>query len=137
MNHFDIIGIGAGPANLSLAALSSKSPNLKTIFFEKQQKYQWHKDMLIPNSLLQVSYLKDLVTLVDPTNKYSFLNFLKKKKCLYQFITSDVDKISRVEFSQYLSWVQDEIKSIKKGEEVLNVSFNGNKIDILTSKNKF
>jgi lysine N6-hydroxylase len=30
-----------------------------------------------------VSYLKDLVTLVDPTSRYSFLNFLVREGRIY------------------------------------------------------
>ncbi len=64
MQYFDVFGIGASPANLSLAALLIKAPHLKTYFCDSQPQLIWHQGMLISDTKLQVSYLKDLVTLV-------------------------------------------------------------------------
>lgn len=133
MKYFDLFGIGAGPANLSLAALSVKAPYLKAYFCDSQPKLIWHQGMLISDSKLQVSYLKDLVTLVDPTNPYSFLNFLHQKGCLYQFITSDFQKISRLEFSNYLNWVFNSLDSVHGNEQALSVEYSSNKSFIVTT----
>jgi len=80
MIKYDVVGIGVGPANLSLAALLTKTPHLTSRFIEKQANFVWHAGMLLPKSNLQVSHLKDLVTLVDPTNPYSYINYLHSKK---------------------------------------------------------
>jgi len=133
MKEYELIGIGAGPANLSLAALTQKA-NIEAIFFDKQEDFSWHPGMLLPDAKLQVSFLKDLVTLVDPTNEYSFLNFLMHKESLYQFITANFPQISRLEFNQYLRWVFHRLPIVSKGEPVFEVEFNGELLVIKTSK---
>ncbi len=77
---YDIAGIGIGPFNLGLAALCEPVAALKTVFFEQKSEFGWHERMMIPGTTLQVSYLADLVTLADPSSKYSYLNFFKKAK---------------------------------------------------------
>ncbi len=48
---YDIAGIGIGPFNLGLAALSEPIKTLKTIFIEQKPAFSWHEGMLIPGSL--------------------------------------------------------------------------------------
>ena len=59
---------------------------------------------MLPEATLQVSYLKDLVTLADPTNPYSFLSFLFKEKRFYRFLHADFQRVTRKEYNQYLQW---------------------------------
>lgn len=81
--RLDIIGIGLGPSNLSLAALGSEIgvygaiPGAQTSFLRSTRDDPGglqHADQL----------LKDLVSAVAPTNRYSFLNYLVKRK-FYRF----------------------------------------------------
>nr|WP_262927977.1 lysine N(6)-hydroxylase/L-ornithine N(5)-oxygenase family protein [Paraburkholderia phenoliruptrix] len=55
---------------------------IKARFFDKRSEFQWHSGLMLPQAALQVPYLKDLVSLVDPTNELSFLSFLAKHKRL-------------------------------------------------------
>lgn len=137
MEFFNIIGVGAGPANLSLAALATKTSDLKSVFLEKRDKFIWHSGMLLPDAKLQVPFLNDLVTLADPTSPYSFLNFLAVNKRIYQFIAANFVPMIRAEFNQYFQWVFNNLNNIKKGEEVLNVSFNGKMLLVTTTKSEY
>src|SRR5579885_2783170 len=83
---YDLLGVGIGPFNLSLAALMSPLKSTNSIFFERRKSFVWHPGLLLPNAEIQVNYLKDLVTLVDPTNPYSFIAYLAKQKRLYRFM---------------------------------------------------
>ncbi|MEM5462002.1 SidA/IucD/PvdA family monooxygenase, partial [Paraburkholderia phytofirmans] len=67
MDMLDVIGIGIGPFNLSLAALIQPTA-LRALFFEKRIEFSWHPGLMLPQSQLQVSPLKDCVTLVNPTS---------------------------------------------------------------------
>ncbi|WP_370195241.1 SidA/IucD/PvdA family monooxygenase [Bradyrhizobium ottawaense] len=49
----DVIGIGIGPFNLSLAALIEPTP-LRALFLEKRDALVWHPGLALPNSRLQV-----------------------------------------------------------------------------------
>src|SRR5262245_29721436 len=94
----DVLGIGAGPANLSLAALLAPVDSLSVRLLEQRSAVSWHPGLLLPDAMLQVSFLKDLVTPVLPTSPYSFLSFLVEHKRFYRFISAGYDRPSRAEF---------------------------------------
>ena len=117
----DAIGVGIGPFNLSLAALLTPT-GFHARFFERNADFQWHPGLLFPEATVQVSYLKDLVTLADPTSRYSFLNFLHAKKRFYRFIITGQSRVHRLEFNQYLQWVAGQLDNVEFGAEVRTVS---------------
>ena len=100
----DLVGAGIGPANLSLAALVSRVPELEARFFDIRPEFSWHPGLMLPNSTINVSFLKDLVTLADPTHSLSFLNFLHSTRDIYSFINAELDSVGRQEFNEYLRW---------------------------------
>lgn len=80
----DLIGIGFGPSNVAMAiALSEHNARVgaeeavTAHFFEQQPCFGWHRGMLIDDATMQVSFLKDLVTLRNPASEFSFLCYLK------------------------------------------------------------
>jgi lysine N6-hydroxylase len=114
---YDLIGIGLGPFQLSLAALSQKCENLQCLFLEKKEGFSWHQKLMFPSAVMQTTYLKDLVTPIDPTSPYSFLNYLVKNNLFYPFIHSERKTISRPEFELYCQWVCKELKHIIKFQQ--------------------
>ncbi|WP_244443453.1 SidA/IucD/PvdA family monooxygenase [Bradyrhizobium sp. Ai1a-2] len=117
----DVIGIGIGPFNLSLAALIEPTP-LRARFLEKCEGFCWHPGLALPNSRLQVSPLKDCVTLVDPTSPYSFLNYLARHGRLYSFVNKRNASTSRREFTDYYRWVARRLGTLRFAEEVVDVA---------------
>ncbi len=80
----DVIGVGFGPSNLAFAVAveerqCSVSRPLSTLFLEKQDNFVWHQDMLLPGSKMQISFLKDLVTLRNPHSRHTFISYLHEK----------------------------------------------------------
>ncbi len=76
----DLVGVGAGPANLSLAALvaSARERGLTFIgsrFLERNTAVFWHSGQMFPGTLMQTEFYRDLVTPMDPTSRFTFLNF--------------------------------------------------------------
>lgn len=69
--------------------------------------------------------LKDLVTLSDPTNEFSFLSYLHSHGRLYHFINAQFDAIPRREFRNYMEWVSRRNRNVVFGEEVLSIEFDG------------
>lgn len=116
----DVAGIGAGPFNLSVAALLAPLP-LHTAFFEKRADYAWHPGMMLPGAKLQTSFLKDLVTAADPTSRYSFLAYLVAHRRFYRFINAGFTNIERNEFADYLRWVARQLPNLHLGHEVHEV----------------
>jgi L-ornithine N5-oxygenase len=101
----DVIGIGFGPSNLALAvALEEARPAADAVFFEKQPEFGWHRGMLIDGATMQVHFLKDLVSLRNPSSPYSFLSYLHAKGRLVDFVNHRTMFPTRVEFHDYLEW---------------------------------
>ncbi|MFD0305221.1 lysine N(6)-hydroxylase/L-ornithine N(5)-oxygenase family protein [Streptomyces sp. NPDC127119] len=123
--HFSVLGIGVGPANLSLAALLYPYQDLPSLFLDRKETFGWHDGQQIPGTSLQVSMLKDLVSLADPTSKFSFLNYLYDQGRIYHFINAQFDAVPRQEFRNYLEWASWRMKNIVFGEEVRSVEFDG------------
>lgn len=82
---YDLLGVGIGPFNLSLAALIEPISHLETIFLEQKTEFQWHEGLLMEGTTIQVPFLADLVTMADPCSRFTFLNYLREHSRLYNF----------------------------------------------------
>lgn len=119
------VGIGLGPANLSLASLIHGLPEVTNRFIERRESFGWHEGQQMPGATLQVSTLKDLVTLADPTSAFSFLSYLHEHGRLYHFINAQFEAVPRHEYRNYLQWASKRNENIRFGQEVLSVDFDG------------
>lgn len=122
--HYRCVGIGVGPANLSLASLMFGTPEMTNIFLDRKQSFGWHDGQQIPGASLQVSMLKDLVSLSDPTNAFSFLAYLHALGRIHHFLNARFDAVPRQEFRNYLEWASRKNPNIVFGQEVLSVEFD-------------
>ncbi|MBB3104558.1 lysine N(6)-hydroxylase/L-ornithine N(5)-oxygenase family protein [Azomonas macrocytogenes] len=134
----DLIGIGFGPSNIALAIaleeMSSKYGSLKTLYLDKQKNYSWHGNTLSTQSELQISFLKDLVSLRNPTSRYSFVNYLHEHGRLIDFINLGTFYPCRMEFNDYLRWVASHFSSqCRYGEQVIGIEpqKNGQQVETL------
>jgi lysine N6-hydroxylase len=130
----DVLGVGIGPFNLSLAALLTPITSIKSCFFDQNKTFTWHAGMLLPGAEMQVNYLKDLVTLVDPTNPYSFLSYLSRHKRLYRFMNAQFKNVLRLEFNHYLNWVSRSIPNLFFNETVEDIHFENASFTVHTSQ---
>ena len=62
---YDFAGIGIGPFNLGLAAMSAPIKGLNAIFFDEHPRFSWHPGLLLDEATLQVAFYADLETLAD------------------------------------------------------------------------
>ena len=116
----DVIGIGIGPFNLGLAALSEPL-GIDALFLDRADDFRWHHGMMLEGSTIQVPFLADLVTMADPTSRFSFLNWLKHTGRLYPFyIREDVYPL-RAEYDAYCRWVSEQLPTLRWGREVVAV----------------
>ena len=60
--------------------------------------------MLIEDATMQVSFLKDLVTMRNPTSAFSFVSYLHERGRLVDFINHKTLFPLRIEFHDYLEW---------------------------------
>src|ERR1700693_6604964 len=124
----DLIGVGAGPANLSLSALLSTArerglTSVRATFLEKNHAVFWHSGQLFPGTLMQTEFYRDLVTPIDPTSRFSFLNYLKSNGRLDQFLCASSICPTRREFEDYFNWVAKQIEDIVLAANVTSVEY--------------
>lgn len=112
-----VLAIGAGPANLALAAAIEESGSAEladgTLLLEQSPDITWQRDLLMPWARSQVSFLKDLVTLRNPSSRFTFLNFLHAQGRLDEFVNLGTFHPFRWEFSDYLQWVAASLERVK------------------------
>ncbi|MEU2025839.1 lysine N(6)-hydroxylase/L-ornithine N(5)-oxygenase family protein [Streptomyces sp. NPDC016469] len=126
----DLIGIGFGPSNVAMAiaisehnARSGTREAVTAQFFEQQPAFGWHRGMLIDDATMQVSFLKDLVTLRNPASEFSFLCYLKSKGRLIDFINHKNLFPLRVEFHDYFEWAASQVDDlVSYDHEVVGVT---------------
>lgn len=114
---FDIVGIGFGPSNLALAiALTEHNEQAETpvtaVFLERQQSFGWHRGMLLDDATMQVSFLKDLVTMRNPASRFSFLCYLKDRDRLVDFVNHKNLFPLRAEFHDYFEWAAAQVDDL-------------------------
>ncbi|WP_064696902.1 lysine N(6)-hydroxylase/L-ornithine N(5)-oxygenase family protein [Rhizobium aegyptiacum] len=117
----DLAGIGIGPSNLSLACLLESVPEIRSRFFERRGAFDWHPGMMMPGVELQSSFLKDLVTPVLPTSRWSFISYLVAHKRLYAFLNANYEAVPRQEFARYLAWVAQGVEGLRFATEIRDV----------------
>lgn len=123
---YDVLGIGLGPFNLSLACLleplARAAVPCHALFLERHAEFNWHPGMLIDDTTLQNPCLADLVSLADPTSKYSYLNYCKHSGEIYSHYINGPAHISREDYNRYCQWVSRRLQNLRFGHEVVAVS---------------
>ncbi len=137
-SHYDLIGIGVGPFNLSLAALLQPTKKVKLKFFDDKANFNWHPELMLDDAPMQTSYLKDLVTPVQPTSPYSYLNYLVQKGQFYHFLNTGRTAITRYEFCDYLKWCSEELgDTLEFNSRILDVQFENNSFKIIKEEKTY
>lgn len=120
----DFIAIGVGPFNLGLACLTAPIENLNGIFLDKKEQFNWHPGMLLQDTTLQVPFMADLVTLADPTNPFSFLNYIKEQGRMYSFYIRENFLLLRNEYNHYCQWAIKKLSNIHFNTEVTHINYD-------------
>ena len=131
---YDLICVGFGPASLAIAIALHDAllPRINTeqvswqprvCFLERQRSFGWHSGMLLPGSKMQISFIKDLATLRDPTSEFTFLNYLKRHNRLVQFANLGTFLPSRMEFEDYMRWCAGSFRDVVEySQEVTRIN---------------
>ncbi len=106
---YDVIGVGVGPFNLSLAALCQPLHDIKTLFLDQKDQFNWHPGMMIEGAHLQTPFMSDLVTMADPTSPLSYLSYAKQTNRFYPFYIRENFFLQRKEYNQYCQWVSQHL----------------------------
>ncbi|WP_223600606.1 lysine N(6)-hydroxylase/L-ornithine N(5)-oxygenase family protein [Chryseobacterium sp. GVT01B] len=120
---YNVIGIGIGPFNLGLAALSNPISELKTLFLDQRDGFDWHPGLMIDHVTLQTPFLCDCVSMADPTNPLSLLNYLKETGRLYKFFIREDFFIPRKEYNRYCQWVIEQLPQCRFSTQVVDITY--------------
>ncbi|MET8678055.1 SidA/IucD/PvdA family monooxygenase [Streptomyces sp. NPDC004647] len=115
---YDLVGVGIGPFNLSLAALADGVPGFRSLFLDAKPAFSWHPGLLMEGTTLQVPFLADLVTMADPTSPWSYLNYLRSHERMFKFFFSERFHIPRREYDHYCRWVAERLSSCRFDAQV-------------------
>lgn len=114
----DVAAIGIGPFNLALAALADEVPELSFRAYDRKPRFDWHPGLMFDWATVQVSFLADLVSLVRPTSRWSFLSYLADRDRLYPFYVSERFHLPRREYADYCGWAAERLPSCEFGTDV-------------------
>ncbi len=142
---YDVVGIGFGPSNLAVAATIQEESEggamtpVRSLFLESKPRYAWHPDMLLHGAQVQLTFLKDLVTLRNPQSRFTFLNYLRDKGRLNNFVNLRNFYPTRIEFNDYYCWVAQQLADqVRYGRRVIAVSplaiGDGSRVELLKVK---
>jgi lysine N6-hydroxylase len=123
VTDIDLLAIGCGPFNLGLAALASTVADLRIEVLDREQDLSWHPGMMLDEASLQVSFLADLVSLIDPTHPLSFLAYLADTDRMYPFYVRERFHPTRREYEDYLRWAAGRLPCVHFGHDVREARF--------------
>ncbi|WP_109833037.1 lysine N(6)-hydroxylase/L-ornithine N(5)-oxygenase family protein [Reichenbachiella versicolor] len=131
----DYAAVGLGPFNLGMACLSENIDSLNGVYLERQSSFDWHPGMLLQDTTLQIPFMADLVTLADPTNRFSFMNYIKSQGRIYSFYIKEDFYLLRNEYNQYCQWAIKQLDNIHFDTEVVNIDYlNDEEVYLITCK---
>jgi lysine N6-hydroxylase len=131
---YDFIAVGVGPFNLGLACLTEPIAELDGLFLDRNERFCWHPGMLLDDATLQTPFMGDLVTLADPTSRFSFLNYVKRQGRIYAFYIKENFFLMRNEFNQYCQWAADQLPNVEFDRLVERVDYDAaSKIYLVTA----
>lgn len=121
---YDLLGIGIGPFNLSLATMLQDHPQINALFIDQKDTFDWHPGLNLPWARLQVPYLADMITLANPKSKFTFLNYLHETGNLFRFCAQENIFPLRIEYNNYCKWVVAELQNLKFSQRCENITYD-------------
>ncbi|MFH4355526.1 MAG: SidA/IucD/PvdA family monooxygenase [Neisseriaceae bacterium] len=135
---YDIVGVGFGPCNLALAIAieeyNTRQPDrkLRVLFLEAKNEFDWYPYMMLPDSQMQISFLKDLATFRNPRSRFTFVNYLFEHQRLADFVNLKTFYPTRVEFADYLKWAAKNISlRVQYGSKVEKIRHEIDGLEII------
>lgn len=120
--------LGSGPHSLATICRLidlGLTKKLEVFVFDRRSQFDWHPGLLVPNVTMQISFLKDLVSQINPRSQFSFLNFLCETGALTEFTNLSTLYPYRIEFRNYLKWVVERLEKLG-----VNFIYNTSAVDI-------
>lgn len=110
---YDIICIGFGTASLSVAAsLADDDSTARVLFLEKEDRFTWSPENLLPDKPVGTSFLRDLTMTQNPRSAYTFMNYLHATGQIIDYANNSRLAPSRRLMGLYFRWAADSIQQL-------------------------
>ncbi|MFC8453793.1 SidA/IucD/PvdA family monooxygenase [Kitasatospora sp. NPDC057223] len=105
---YSVLGVGFGPANLSLAvALDEYDFAGRSQFIERADRFQWQEEQLLPGADIQNNPFRDLVMPANPNSRHTFVKYLASRGRLTSYLHLNAKFPLRRDYAGYLGWVAE------------------------------
>ncbi|MEU2793437.1 SidA/IucD/PvdA family monooxygenase [Streptomyces sp. NPDC007100] len=121
---YPVLGVGFGPANLSLAVTLEELGHFGTArFIERSDGFQWQEQQLLPGADIQNNPFRDLVMQRNQYSRYTFVNYLAEQGALTDYLHLNAKFPLRREYAGYLAWVAESFRgSVDYGQSAAAIS---------------
>ncbi len=121
---YSVLGVGFGPANLSLAvALEEFGYSGSSHFVERAPGFQWQDEQLLSGADIQNNPFRDLVMPRNPHSPYSFVKYLSGCGQLTEYLHLNAKFPLRREYAGYLAWVAEAFEdAVDYGQPAVRLS---------------
>lgn len=119
-----VLGLGFGPANLSLAvALEEFGYSGSIRFLERADRFQWQREQLLPGVDIQNNPFRDLIMATNPNSRHTFVNYLASRGELTSYLHLNVKFPLRREYGGYMAWAAESFRDVVDyGQSATDVS---------------
>ncbi len=119
-----VLGVGFGPANLSLAvALEERGRAGLAHFIERAPEFQWQREQLLPGADIQNNPFRDLAMQRNPDSPHTFVKYLAARGGLTDYLHLNAKFPLRREYAGYLAWVAEAFRDqVDYGRSAVNLS---------------
>lgn len=119
-----MLGVGFGPANLSLAvALEERGHPGLAHFIERTDAFQWQQEQLLPGADIQNNPFRDLAMPRNPDSPHTFVKYLASRGALTEYLHLNAKFPLRSEYSGYLGWVAESFRDqVEYGQSAASLS---------------
>jgi len=101
-----VLGIGFGPANLSLAVILEELGHLSDAhFIERSPVFQWQDEQLLSGADIQNNPFRDLAMQRNQDSPHTFIKYLASRGALTDYLHLNAKFPLRREYGDYLAWV--------------------------------
>jgi L-ornithine N5-oxygenase len=108
-----VLGLGFGPANLSLAvALEEFGYGGSMRFLERAGQFEWQREQLLAGTDIQNNPFRDLIMATNPGSRHTFINYLASRGELTSYLHLNVKFPPRLEYGNYMAWVAESFRDV-------------------------
>lgn len=122
---YGLVCVGFGTASLAIAAsMADDKTTGSVLFLEKEERFTWNSESLLPEKPVGTSFLQDLTTMQNPRSAFTFMSYLHSTGQIVGYANNSKLAPSRRQMGKYFSWAASSIQQlgwVQYGQEALRI----------------